>query len=218
MNTKKRIVLSVLTILFFLCVSILHSSAYVQLPDRQIQKSPLTRKEDPSNYPKDTRERYIASIALKKGITFEEAEKLENEDIPTFRIPPDEVVSYKTIDKTAGYVNDKKRRSVNISAEVKYVKKFGSGEFIRIENIGEPYVYMPKVSFGSFSSGGFNIENNGTYGRISTTGSVTYHIPFTIGISIKTGDVAEINGNVIVGLNITTKAKTFVIDIKRHDF
>ena len=135
-----------------------------------------------------------------------------------YRLPPSEVEAYKTIEKVSGTVSDVERRDVNISTEVKYIKNFDSGKFVRIEKLGEPYIYMPRVSFGSFSSGGFNKYNYGSYGRISATGSVKYNIDFTFGVSAGVGNIVNVTGSIIGGLNITTKAKTFVMYIWKSDF
>lgn len=219
MRNMKKISLAILTLLFLTIVLVFtYSSAYVQSYDSQRQKTPLTQRENPANYPKNTRERYIASIALSECITYEEAERLENENVRAYRLPPSEVEAYKTIEKVSGTVSDVERRDVNISTEVKYIKNFDSGKFVRIEKLGEPYIYMPGVSFGSFSSGGFNKYNYGSYGRISATGSVKYNIGFTFGVSAGVGDVVNVTGSIIGGLNITTKAKTFVMYIWKSDF
>ena len=219
MRNMKKISLAILTLLFLTIVLVFtYSSAYVQSYDSQRQKTPLTQRENPANYPKNTRERYIASIALSEGITYKEAERLENENARDYRLPPSEVEAYKTIEKVSGTVRDVASRDVNISTEVKYIKNFYNGKFVRIENLGEPYIYMPGVSFGSFSSGGFNKYNYGSYGRISATGSVKYNIGFTFGVSAGIADVVDVTGGLIGGLNITTKAKTFAMYIWKSDF
>lgn len=219
MRNMKKISIYISVLLLFASMFIFtYSSTYVQSYDSQRQKTPLTQRENPANYPKNTRERYIASIALSEGITYEEAERLENENVRAYRLPPSEVEAYKTIEKVSGTVSDVERRDVNISTEVKYIKNFDSGKFVRIEKLGEPYIYMPGVSFGSFSSGGFNKYNYASYGRISATGSVKYNIGFTFGVSAGVGDVVNVTGSIIGGLNITTKAKTFVMYIWKSDF
>lgn len=217
-NMKKISIYTSVLLLFASMFIFTYSSTYVQSYDSQSQKTPLTQRENPANYPKNTRERYIASIALSEGITYEEAKRLENENVRAYRLPPSEVEAYKTIEKVSGTVSDVERRDVNISTEVKYIKNFDSGKFVRIEKLGEPYIYMPGVSFGSFSSGGFNKYNYASYERISATGSVKYNIGFTFGVSAGVGDVVNVTGSIIGGLNITTKAKTFVMYIWKSDF
>ena len=217
-NMKKISIYTSVLLLFASMFIFTYSSTYVQSYDSQSQKTPLTQRENPANYPKNTRERYIANIALSEGITYEEAERLENKNVRAYRLPPSEVEAYKTIEKVSGTVSDVERRDVNISTEVKYIKNFDSGKFVRIEKLGEPYIYMPGVSFGSFSSGGFNKYNYGSYERISATGSVKYNIGFTFGVSAGVGDVVNVTGSIIGGLNITTKAKTFVMYIWKSDF
>ena len=217
-NMKKISIYTSVLLLFASMFIFTYSSTYVQSYDSQSQKTPLTQRENPANYPKNTRERYIVSIALSEGITYEEAKRLENENVRAYRLPPSEVEAYKTIEKVSGTVSDVERRDVNISTEVKYIKNFDSGKFVRIEKLGEPYIYMPGVSFGSFSSGGFNKYNYASYERISATGSVKYNIGFTFGVSAGVGDVVNVTGSIIGGLNITTKAKTFVMYIWKSDF
>ena len=91
MRNMKKISLAILTLLFLTIVLVFtYSSSYVQSYDSQRQKTPLTQRENPANYSRNTRERYIASIALSEGITYEEAERLENENVRAYRLPPSE--------------------------------------------------------------------------------------------------------------------------------
>lgn len=227
MKTLRKAFLPVLAILLFVTISFSnYNSAEVRYHNGQTSKAPLTERENLLNYPKDTRERYIASVALRDGITFEEADRMDraseikpaNMSSPSLlRVPPNEVTAYKTVDKRAGYVSDKSSRDVNIAAEIKYKKKFSSNTFVRIEDVGELYIYMPGMSTGDFSTDGFNVDNQDNYARISATGSLTYHIGFGFGINAGVGDIASVEGNIATGLNITTKAKTFVINVRSSD-
>lgn len=185
------------------------------------------RKIDPNNYPKDTRERYVASLALEKGISYKEADLLERGEGQSseitknglLRVPPEEVIAYKTIVKTAGYVKDKDSRKVTIGTEVKYKKKAGStGALVEIIKVGGPYVNMPGVTFASFSGGDFNVDKGAKYARISITGSVKYNISFAFGLSSGLNDILTADISIGSGVTISTITKTFSIDIRSSDF
>lgn len=203
----KKFFISCLSILFFLMILF---SQNIMALDNNINIE---------NYPKNTRERYIASIAIEKGISYAEAEALENKIdnekiIPT--LPPKEVIRYKTIDKRVGYIEGDGNRKVNMATEVKYVVSFSGNRFSRIENIGNPYIYIPGTTNGRIDRGDFNVEVTPKQGRISVTGALTYHRDFAFGINVG-NDIVQINGNIYSGLDITTKAKTFVMYIRSSD-
>lgn len=186
-------------------------------------------KIDLNDYPKDTRERYVASLALEKGISYDEADLLERSEEQPSEItknllshrppgPPEVVTSYKTVVKTAGYVKDKKKHKVTIGAEVKYKKRYGSGDFVKIERVGGPYLNMPGVSAETFEGGSYNVEKHDRYARISRTGALKYHIKWTLGLSAPINDIATIDGGIGSGYTISTKTKTFAIQIRSSDF
>lgn len=170
---------------------------------------------DPNDYPKDTRERYVASLALRDNISYEEADKLERQERALLYLP-DEYLRYKTIDKYAGKVDDgaKYSESVYIATEVRYVWSRASNRLVNIENVGGSYLYIPGVSYLDITGGNINVELYSKSARVSQTCSFIYEVK---GVSVTVGgDVVSISKSWGT-YKITTRAKTFVINIKESD-
>lgn len=171
---------------------------------------------DPLDYPEDTRERFVASLAQQNGISFEEADQLELAQTANITRASDEVLRYRTIDKSAGTISNGKGYSVSphIATEVSYVYSYATKGVVSIESLGNPYLYVPGASSCKLSSGGFNITKNTKSGRISTTGSVSYKVSGTT-ITVG-GDIVSVS-TTTGGYTVTSKAKTFIINISESN-
>lgn len=119
-------------------VTIILANSTVFADDRQINLN---------DYPRDTRERYVASLALERNISYEEADRIEREE-SNLLLGRDEVLKYKTIDKRAGRIDDGNNysQSVYIATEVRYVWGNANNRLVNIESAGSPYLYIPGVS------------------------------------------------------------------------
>lgn len=170
------------------------------------------RSIDPLDYPENTRERFVASLAQQNEISYEEADQLEATQSANITRAADEVLRYRTVDKSAGTISNGKGYSASphIATEVCFVYSYATKGVVSIESLGNPYMYVPGASSFSLSSGGFNITKNAKSGRISTTGSVSYKVSGTT-ISIG-GDIVSVS-TTTGGYKVTSKAKTFVINI-----
>lgn len=184
------------------------------------------KSTNPLNYKRDTEERYIASIALEKGITFEEAENINKKEVDLilksnsngiFPMARDEVIKYKTVDKRAGVINSNVgSRNVYIATEVRYLYSNVSNKPLYIENIGNPLIYISGISYVDISGGGFNIEKYSTTARISNTVSFEYRVNSSIGITSGL-DILQVSGQAGGEVQVTTRAKTYVINISLSD-
>jgi len=129
----------------------------------------------------------------------------------------DEEIKYKTIDKKAGDINsNKKVFRVNIATEVKYLWSNAYNKPIQIESIGQPIMYIPGFSVAEIIGGGFNIENTSTSARISQTAVLKYSVSASLGIT-KGLDIVEVSAAVSGMVYLTTKAKTYAINIGLTD-
>lgn len=168
---------------------------------------------NPLNYPKNTRERYVACLAQQYGISYEAADQMEKKQSVATPLAADEILKYKTIDKVAGNFSDGNGYSVSphISAEVSYVYSYEQKKAISIQSVGGPILYIPGVSNCTFNKGTFNITKpSSTSRRISVTASAEYKVSGTT-ISVG-GDIIGIS-QTVGGYTVSTKAKTFSITI-----
>lgn len=178
-------------------------------PTLDTQSAALTPKEDPRNYPKNTKERYIASIAFARNISYEQAEEYVERTPMT--IASDDVIRYQTIDQCAYTYDAQFDAEVWISAEVQYVYNRGTHSK-SIVSIGEPYTYVygTTIKNSSFDHGGYNTYVTGAArGRISVTGSFTIESSDT-GITFG-GDILNIT-TTAYGVKFTTHARTYSIN------
>lgn len=172
---------------------------------------------DPRDYPENSRERFVASMALKRNITYQEADTLERQETAKLRRGPDEVLRYKTVDKFAGSIRGENgyAENVNIAVEIRYTFNVGLNRPSSLESIGGPIIYIPGASYYTLLSGSFNIEKYSLSGRISNTAVMQYTKP-DISVSSVGEDIASITTNA-QGATVTTRAKTFVITIDETD-
>lgn len=172
-----------------------------------------------NDYPRDSRERFVASLALKHNISYEEADILERQETSAILMlrGSDEVLKYKTVDKSAGTIyGNSYSQSVYIATEVRYVWNRATNTLTNIEAIGGPLTYLPGISSGglSMSGGDYNIEKYSKTARISQTVAFTYEI---------TGTTVQVGGDILSvsrttsGYKITTSAKTYAISISASD-
>ncbi|MBG0763697.1 MAG: hypothetical protein H0S78_02230 [Tissierellales bacterium] len=207
-------------ILLLIIVCIMLFSTAVYGSDLVIKDETNLQKEINLNeYPRDSRERFVASLAIEKNISYEEADALEKETASEIIITrsPVEILKYKTVDKHAGTISgDYYNQVVYIATEVRYVWNQYSNELVYIESLGSPLMYLPGVTSSSLSmqGGDFNIEKYNTSGRISRTVSFTYTVE---GITISIGgDILGVS-TTTDGTRITTRAKTYDINITESD-
>lgn len=201
-----------------LCVIVLFNGTAAFASNTDIERI------NPNNYPRDSRERYVASIALQKDITYEEADKLEKQELARYGLDEqgfvlfsnDEYLRYKTIDKRAGRIQDGSiyNQDVYIATEVRYVWNRVYNKLVYIESIGGPYVYIPGASNVSITGGDMVVEKYANNARISRTCSFVYQ---TSGGSVTVGgDIISFTKN-WAGVTITTRAKTVSISITESD-
>ena len=155
-------------------------------------------------------------MALKRNITYQEADALERQETAKLRRGADEVLRYKTVDKVAGTVQGSGGygQAINIAAEIRYVFNLGLGRPSALESIGGPIIYAPGTSNFSLISGDFNIEKYSLGGRISSTAALQYTI---LGMDVSVGgDIISVSTST-GDTTVTTRAKTFVITIDETD-
>lgn len=177
-----------------------------------------------NNYPRNSRERYVASVALQKGISYEEADKIERQELARcgfegqelVLFSNDEYLRYKTVDKRAGTINDGSmyNQDIYIATEVRYVWSRVYNRLVNIESVGGPHVYIPGASNVTITGGDMVVEKYADRARISRTCSFVYE---TSGGSVTIGgDIISVTKN-WSGVKITTRAKTVVINITESD-
>lgn len=211
-NGKKFIWSYLLAII--LVVTIINGST---VPTVQAKAKTDVEKINFKNYPRDSRERYVASLALKKNISYKEADILEKQEMSIQSL--DEVKKYKTIDKKAGTIANTSisyKQPVYITTEVRYIWNKATNRLVYIEDLGGPLTYLPGISSNSVSMYGGDIvkEQYSKSARISQTVYFTYEDEgwaVTVG-----GDILSVtkSGG---GYRITTRSKTYAITIGESD-
>lgn len=174
---------------------------------------------NPTDYLPNTKERYIASIARQKRVTFEEAKKTNDaeEALLLKNMPADEEIRYKTINKHAGDIkSSKKIFSVNMTAEVRYAWSNTYGKPVQIHNITHITIFIPDVSISTIVGGGPNIEQTLTKVRASQTAVVAYSVSSSLGITAD-HDILNIIATSGGMMHLITKAKTYSINIGLAD-
>lgn len=139
------------------------------------------RSTNPIDYAPNTEERYIASMARQKGITFEEAKKINDEEVALLLknrpMALDEEIRYKTVDKKAGTINSNEQDfRVYIATEVRYLWSKVYSKPLQIERIGKPIMYIQGFSIEEIDGGGFDIEQTSSKARISQTAVLRYPV------------------------------------------
>lgn len=167
---------------------------------------------DPRDYPENSRERFVANMALQHQISYQEADLLEKASALVVPRASDEVLKYKTIDQRTGTIQGilGYEQDVNIATEVRYVYNRALGKVSTLEHVGAPIMYIPGVTSWEILGGDFNIEQYSKSARISRTTALTYEIE---GLTITAGiDILSVSGTT-QGCQVTTRAKTFVLNI-----
>lgn len=172
---------------------------------------------DPRDYPVDSRERFVASMALQYGITYEEADLLEREESYQLLRASDEVLKYKTIDKVVKTFtnNSGYSESVRIGTEVRYVFSRITNKVVNLERVGAPIIYIPGASDYTIKNNDFNIEQHPTSARVSITTVLEYY----------TDDISVTGGIQYCSVTVTSKgykvtsngAITFILNINAND-
>jgi len=136
----------------------------------------------PSSYWEDltAEEAYITSLAQRKGISYDEAAKLEAEENAQILRKPDEGIAYALAEKLAYTISDGSQyhQKVYIFAQLKYVYSTITGTPLSLEGIEAPYTFLPEVDPDEieFDHGGFTITKyNNQEGTVAVTGSYTYY-------------------------------------------
>ena len=165
-----------------------------------------------SDYEENTRERYVANLARQEDISYEAADQMEQEQTSDISLNENETIKYRTIDKAAGTIQDGNGCSISahISTEIRYIYDETADNAVSLNSLGNPCLYLPDISDAEISSGSFNLENNGTNGRISATANMNFRTSDTdINVGGDITDADEKSGKT----SVITKAKTFAIDI-----
>ena len=169
------------------------------------------------DYKKDTRERFVASLALKNKMTYEQADTLDKEETASIGSQsPGQELRYRTVDKSAGTITGSGySREVHIKTEIKYVWNSAKNELVSIEAFGKPVTYLPAVSASdvSMNGGTINIEEGATSRRISQTGIFTIVEKTNIPVGDDIAFVKKAGG----GYEISTRAKTYTNTIDATD-
>lgn len=212
----KRIVASCLSLIMLTTLN----AAYALEESVPSQKQDMTKSGNiisVNEYPKNSRERYVASLALQLDISFEEADQLEALSASSIYRLPDEKIKYETIDMKAGTItNGTFSQDVYIATEVRYLYSNVTSSAKYIEEIGNPIIYLPGVDplKCSFLDSEPNIEKYSTSGRISYTTVCTFEVE---GLTISVGgDILNVS-TTIGGCTVTSRAKTFAITFDLTD-
>lgn len=116
------------------------------------------------NYKKDSRERYIASLAIMNDISYEQADIIEKEELKNKTYDSSNILrKYKTIDKLAGtIVSSNYEQDVYLNVEVRYLWNSTTNSFISIDELGGKILYLKGKNNDSLSitGGDFNINND----------------------------------------------------------
>lgn len=131
-------------------------------------------------YPKDTRERFIAGQAIKKDIPYELAEDLEEQELNDIQLSDNNIVKYKTFDKIAGKINGKNgyAQPIKISTDVRYIWDSAEGKLVKIDTVGKVSLYLPDIPATSLhiQGGEVNQDLHSKEARISQTVILNYEI------------------------------------------
>lgn len=170
------------------------------------------------NFKENTRERFVAAMALQKGISYEEADKLERESSPIVTRGADEKEKYHTVKIAARAIRGGSNytKTVYIAAEVKYVYSYELGRNVTIEDIYSAYAYIPGISADNitFDHGDYNIQHDNTSGVITVIGSFVYT---DSGVDVSVGgDVVSVSKNT-GSYTITTDVVTLKAPINIRD-
>jgi len=167
-----------------------------------------------NDYPKDSRERYTASIAIENNITYEEADLMDKSYIEyNSQEYNDFTIEYKTFYELSGMIKSSEyEQEVFMDIEVRYLRDKNNKTFEKIDEIGGVILFLPNTDIKktAVNSGDYNIEKYKTYMRISQTAVIEYF----------TAEAPEQLSEDIVNIEnkqgkyqITTGPKTYSIEI-----
>ena len=152
------------------------------------------KSTNPSDYPKDSRERFVANLAKAKDISFDVADSQEQQECEKLNLSKDNV-EYRTVDKAAKTVTvGDQSVTVHIATEVRCQREADDTGKLSVSSLGSPYLYVPDKPDYEFETGDFAFEQMESKIRISTTG---------------TCDFTDSDGKII-----RSKATTFAIQIQ----
>lgn len=178
----------------------------------------INKSIDINDYEMNSRERYIASLAVKNNMTYEGADFLEKTYLENNSSQYEGAsIEYRTIDKLAGRIRSSELvQQVYISAEIRCLLDKENNAFIRIDDIGAITLYLHGIDASNVqvNGGGFNIEKYDTGSRISQTTQFSFIVkeyPYEAD-----GDIDIVKENEDDYL-LTSKVKTYAIDITMND-
>lgn len=155
-------------------------------------------------------ENFLNSLAEKKGISYDEAKKLNNEKLAEVGINPrariaTETVRYKTVKTYFELSSDVK---LVIAAEVEYLYSNTDHEAISILDCGNPYVGIKGATFKQWSGSDPNVTVTSSKIRISATGQVYFSVQHSVaqGMDLEIFNVSS----------ETTTATTYYSDIDTY--
>lgn len=152
------------------------------------------KSTNPSDYPKDSRERFVANLAKAKDISFDAADSQEQQECEKLNLSTDNV-EYRTVDKAAKTITvGDQSVKVHIATEVRCQREADDTGKVSVNSLGNPYLYVPDKPDYEFETGDFAFEQIESKIRISTTG---------------TCDFTDSNGKIV-----RSKATTFAIQIQ----
>lgn len=115
-----------------------------------------------------TEEKFLKSFAQRKGISYDEAKKINDNSINRVQLRrPTEQTKYKTVKQ---YFRVNSDINLVMATEVAYLYSNVDDEVLSIVNIGNPYMGVKGASLNKWSGGEFNIEQTSKSARISQTG------------------------------------------------
>lgn len=174
---------------------------------------------DINDYEKNSREKYIASLAVKNNLTYAGADSFEKTYLDN-NISEYEgfSIEYRSIDKLAGTIKSSElAQEVYIRAEIRYLIDKENNTFTRIDDIGGIELYLHGVDDSNVyvNGGGLNIEKHDTSARISQTAQFSFRVedyPYEA-----EGDIEVVKENEDDYL-LTWKVETYAINITMNDF
>lgn len=138
-----------------------------------IKKDHVTQCVDISKleeYEKNSKDRYIVAIMLNKCISYDEAKRLEEQNMNDIDISEDQNICYATVEKTIGnFFDGKSSMTVAADIEIRYVYENKTGQISYLEPV--MIVYIPNISdrVYRFSAGECNVYEMDDAIRISET-------------------------------------------------
>jgi hypothetical protein len=210
---KKEFIVSglLIAVLLFANIAVVHNSAVNNEMNSQNDGT-----VDVDEFPKDSKQRFVAGVAQQKKLIYEQVDSSEEKEAESMALQfPNREFRYKTVDKPAGVIKGKGySQEVHIKTEVKYVWDTARNELVSIEAFANPVTYLPAVPKSEVSTAGtFNIDKGSTTRRISQTAIFT----ITEKSNISVGDDIAFVKQSAGGYRLTTGAKTYAITVNADD-